>query len=251
MLQGILGIGHKRANRALWIFFVFANLAGCSTLQGPELGVYDPFENVNRSSYQFSDAVDRRLLVPVAKGYDKVSPNWLQQGVLNMFANLRSVGSMVNGVLQAKPSSAATDFTRIAVNTTVGIGGFFDVAAKLDLQDQAEDFGQTLAVWGVKRSRFLYLPFLGPSTVRDLPSTIVRGLVPRLLLGEAYHWSVSLLDVVAQRADLLAATQARDATALDPYVFTRDAYYQRRTFQIYDGQPPLDDLFEDFDELDN
>ncbi len=250
-MRGIKGLERRGLGRALSTLLIISSLAGCSTLQGPELGVYDPLENVNRPSYRFSDAIDRRLLVPVARGYDKASPNWLQRGVLNMFANLRSVSSMVNGVLQAKPTSAATDFTRIVLNSTVGIGGFFDVAAKMDLQDQAEDFGQTLAVWGVKRSRFLYIPLIGPSTVRDLPSTVVRGLVPRLLLGGAYHWSVSVVDVVAQRADFLGASQARDASALDPYVFTRDAYYQRRAFQIYDGQPPLDDLFEDFEELDD
>ena len=111
-----------------------------------------------------------------------------------------------------------------------------------------EDFGQTLAVWGVKKSRYVFIPFVGPSTIRDIPSTVVRSYLPRLILGHEYHWSISGLDIVSAREDLLGASNVRDASALDPYAFTRDAYFQRRKFLIYDGDPPMDDFFDDFDE---
>ena len=100
------------------------------------------------------------------------------------------------------------------------------------------------------RSRYIYVPFLGPSTVRDLPSTLVRSLLPRLILGHDYHWGVSVVDIMSARAELLTASDVRDASAIDPYAFTRDAYYQRRKFVIYDSAPPLDDFFDEFEEYD-
>ena len=116
------------------------------------------------------------------------------------------------------------------------------------MRQQEEYFGQTLAVWGVKRSRYIYVPMLGPSTLRDLPSTLVRTIIPRLVLGNDYHWGMTVVDLVSARADLMTATQVRDASALDPYAFTRDAYYQRRKFLSFDGDPPVDDFFDEFEE---
>ncbi len=232
-----------------WLVLTASLLLGaCSTLDGEEYAVFDPFEKPNRTSYRVTETVDRAVVRPVAKGYDKVTPNWLQKGILNVFTNLRTVGSSLNGFLQAKPKAGATDLTRIVINTTIGLGGFFDVASHWGLRYQDEDFGQTLAVWGVKRSRYIYVPMLGPSTVRDLPSTLVRSMMPRLILGHEYHWGLSVVDFVSARADLLTATEVRDASALDPYAFTRDAYYQRRKFLIFDGDPPVDDFFDDFEE---
>jgi phospholipid-binding lipoprotein MlaA len=224
--------------------------SACSTLEGDEYGVFDTRERANRTSYNVTDAIDRKVLLPVAKGYDKVTPSWLQRGVLNVFLNLRTIGSSVNGFLQGKPAAGSTDFARVLINSTIGIAGFFDVASKWDLTYQDEDFGQTLAVWGVKRSRYVYVPFLGPSTLRDLPSAIVRSAMPRLILGSEYHWGMSVVDIVSARADLISATKVRDASALDPYAFTRDAYYQRRKFLIFDGDPPVEDFFDEFDEFD-
>jgi phospholipid-binding lipoprotein MlaA len=236
--------------RSAVLLMAVAMLGACSTLQGPQYSVFDPYESSNRLSYKATNQVDTHVLVPVARSYQTVTPGWMGRGVLNLFQNLRTVDSFVNCLLQGKPKGAVTDLTRIVVNSTVGVGGFFDVATNMDLPYQDEDFGQTLAVWGVTRSRYIYLPLMGPTTVRDLPSTLVRGMIPRLLLGTDYHWSMTVVDVVSTRANLLSATRARDASALDPYAFTRDAFYQRRKFQIYDGRPPLDDMFDEFDELD-
>ena len=185
---------------------------------------------------------------PAARGYDRIVPGPVKRGVLNAFRNLRGLDSALNGLLQGKIDSAATDLARFGVNSSLGLLGWFDVAARWKLEDQQEDLGQTLAVWGVTGSSYLYVPLLGPSTWRDLPSMLVSNVMPRLVLGPNYHWSLSGLDVLGTRADFLTATQLRDSSALDPYAFTRDAYLQRRKFLIYDGNPPLEDFFDDFDD---
>ena len=225
-------------------------LSGCASLEGDDYGTYDPWEGFNRDSYAVSDAVDRAVLVPVAKGYKQVTPDWLEAGIGNMFLNLRTVTSSANGFLQGKPRSGFIDLGRILVNSTIGIGGFFDVASGWGWRYQNEDLGQTLAVWGMKNSRYFYIPFMGPTTLRDLPSNVINSYVPRLILGSDYHWAISVVDVVNTRAQLLSATRVRDASALDPYAFTRDAYFQRRKFLIYDGDPPIEDFFADFGDED-
>ena len=224
-------------------------LGGCASLQGDDYAVYDENEGFNRWSYEVSDTVDRNVLVPVARGYQSVTPDFVEQRVTNVFANLRTLASSVNGFLQGKPASGGEDFGRFMVNTTIGLGGLFDPATDVGLLPQEEDFGQTLATWGWRKSRYIYIPFLGPSTLRDAPSAVIRGMIPRLLIGPDYPWGLSVLDLVNTRASLLTTTDVRDASALDPYTFTRDGYIQRRKYLIYDGEPPLDDLFDDFDDF--
>ena len=223
-------------------------LSACASLEGDDYAVFDPYESANRTSYDVTDKVDSAVLQPVARGYQTITPNWLQGGVLNIFENLRTIASSANGFLQGKPAAGGIDFARLLINSSVGIGGFFDVASHWNLPYQNEDFGQTLAVWGFKKTRYVYIPFVGPSTMRDIPSTVIRSYLPRLILGHDYHWSISGLDIISAREDLLAASDVRDSTALDPYAFTRDAYFQRRKFLIYDGDPPMDDFFDEFDE---
>ena len=225
-------------------------LCGCAPLQGPDYGAHDHAEGLNRASYAFTDAIDRAIVAPTARGYRWITPDWLERGIANVFLNMRHLPSAANGFLQGKPKAGGTDLARLAINTTVGIGGFFDVASRWDLRFQEEDFGQTLAVWGVKNSRYVFVPFLGPTTVRDLPSVVVRSLTPRLIVGSDYHWGWSALDLISVRAEALSASDVRDASALDPYAFTRDAYYQRRKFLIFDGDLPEDDLFDEFDDED-
>ncbi len=225
-----------------------AFLSGCAALQGEDFAAFEGNEDFNRASYRISDKVDRALLLPVARGYQRVMPDWAERGILNVFQNLRTVASSANGFLQGKPRSGFTDLSRVVINSTVGVGGFFDVARHWNLRYQDEDFGQTLARWGYRKSRYIYVPFMGPSTVRDLPSLLVRSTLPRLMLGDNYHIAISAVDLVSVRADLLTATDVRDVSALDPYAFTRDAYYQRRKFLIYDGSPPLEDFFDEFED---
>ena len=224
--------------------------SACTATQGGDYSVQERYEGFNRASYDFSDSIDRTFVVPVARGYQKVVPDVVEQGVTNVFLNLRSVASSANGFLQGKPGSGAEDFCRFVVNSTLGLAGIFDVASQVGLDFHDEDFGQTMAVWGWQNSTYLYVPLMGPSTWRDLPTSLIRGYIPRLVLGSAYRWSMSSVDFVSTRANLLVLSDTRDASAIDPYAFTRDGYIQRRKFLIYDGDLPLDDLFDDFEDFD-
>jgi phospholipid-binding lipoprotein MlaA len=219
---------------------------GCTTLEGNQWDVYDPLENTNRKLFGVIDTVDRKVISPVARGYQAVMPNWAERGVSNFFRNVRRVDSIANSLLQGKAGHAGEDLAGLLVNTTVGIGGLFDVGARMGLRHHDEDFGQTLAVWGVTRTRYIYLP-AGPSTIRDAPGTLFKSWVPSAILSGGYTFWVSVLDLLSVRADALPLSDARDQAALDPYVFTRDAWYQRRKFVSFDGDPPIDDLFDEFD----
>lgn len=234
--------------RSMLLMIVVLSSA-CSAMRGEEYGVYELHESFNRASYQFSDHVDRVFAAPLARGYKKIAPDVVERGITNVFANLGTVASSANGFLQGKPRAATEDFGRFLVNSTLGVGGIFDVASQVGLKHHNEDFGQTLAVWGWKRSRYVYIPFLGPSTLRDLPTTFIRSYIPRLILGSSYHWGLSVAGVVSSRANLLVLSDTRDASAIDPYAFTRDGYIQHRKFLIYDGDLPMDDLFDDFEEF--
>ena len=231
----------------LLVAVIFA--AGCASVT-PDPEVDDPHESFNRSSYEFSDTLDRAVVVPVARTYLNITPDPVHQSILNIFQNLRTVASSFNGFLQGKPDAGAEDFGRFLVNTTLGVGGIFDVASRVGLEYHNEDFGQTLAVWGWQESNFIYVPLLGPSTWRDLPTTLIRGYIPRAILGGSYHWGMGFADFVSARADVLSLTDTRDNSALDPYSFTRDGYLQSRQFLIHDGEIPLDELFDEFDDFD-
>lgn len=223
--------------------------AGCTGLQGPEYGTYDQAEGLNRFSYNLFDWVDRKAFAPVARGYQKVTPEFFRTGVTNAFTNLRTIDSSINGFLQGKPRKGSADFARVVINSTLGIGGLFDVAKRMGLTYGAEDLGQTFGVYGYARTNYVFLPMGGPSAVRDLPGRLIVTLLPRLILGSAYSWPVGLLDAINGRANLLVLTDARDDSALDAYVFTRDAYFQGRSFSIFDGDPPISDDFDaDFDD---
>lgn len=229
---------------------VLLSLSGCAGREVPQTEAYDPWEGFNRQSYAVMDVADRAALRPLARGYAAVVPAPVRAGIGNFFGNLRVPASAVCGLLQGKPARGGTDLARFIVNTTLGIGGLFDVASRVGLPFQDEDIGQVLAVWGYKQSRALYLPVLGPTTLRDLPGDVVnRLLAPRWLLGDGYGWEAAAIDTVGQRASLLTATEARDSAALDPYAFTREANHQRRLDRIYDGSPPVEDFLE-MDDID-
>ncbi len=223
--------------------------SGCASQTG-SYSAKDPAQRFNQRSYAVSEGVDRVVLKPVARGYKRIVPGFLRTGIRNFFSNVRGVDSAVNGFLQGKPRRGFTDVGRVLVNTTLGIGGLFDPATEMGLKFQDEDFGQTLAVWGYTESAYVYLPVVGPVTVRDLPVVALRFVVPRFVLGENYTLGVGALDVVALRSEALTLTQARDAAALDPYAFTREAYYQRRRYQIFDGSPPQEEFFDEFEDED-
>ena len=211
----------------------------------------DPFEGFNRAMYTFNDKMDRYLLKPLAKGYRAITPKPVSRGISNFFSNLRDPGIMLNNLLQGKPKQAGSDLGRFLVNTTLGIAGLFDVATKMGLDKHNEDFGQTLAQWGVGDGPYLVLPFLGPSNLRDGAALSVdwETYPPNRMEEQSTRSKLLLVEVVDRRAQLLDAGDILEqAAGRDPYIFVREAFRQRRLSQIHDGNPPQappPDLFED------
>jgi len=203
----------------------------------------DPWEAMNRKTYALNDAVDKAVLQPVARGYVHVTTPFIRARVSSFFGNLADINTSLNDVLQGKLPYAINDFGRIVVNTTFGVAGLWDVASGLGVEKRDEDFGQTLGWWGVPSGPYFVIPFLGPSTARDAPARIVdpEYFYSRVIDDDLIAWSLWGLDVVQTRAQLLKATNVLEQAALDPYLFVRDAWLQRRRNQVYDGKPPLED----------
>jgi phospholipid-binding lipoprotein MlaA len=202
----------------------------------------DRLERFNRAVYRFNRALDRKLVRPVARGYDKVVPHKVQRRVRHFFTNLQAPMDIVNNLLQGKFVDGFADFGRFLFNSTAGLGGLFDPATRVGLERHPEDFGQTLAVWGVPSGSYLVLPVLGAGTVRDW------GMYPldvrTDLLFSAFDSDVRtkllVWRFIATRAALLPAERALDAS-FDEYVFVREAYLQNRSYQIRDGAPEYDE----------
>lgn len=221
-------------------------LTGCASVTGPR-DERDPLESFNRAMFSFNETVDEALIKPVAEIYKESTPQPVQTGVSNFFSNLDDIFVFLNDLLQFKFAQAASDFSRLVWNTTIGLGGFIDVATHMDLPKHNEDLGQTLATWGVGNGPYLVLPFLGPSTLRDTTGTFIE--VPQHPVNqnihdtEQYYATVALM-FIDKRARLLGASKVVDQAALDNYVFVRDAYLQHRRSLVYDGNPPRE-KFED------
>ena len=205
----------------------------------------DPLETMNRGIYKFNDTLDRAALKPVAKGYRAITPNWFRSGVGNFFANLTYPTTIINEFLQGKPILGLRDTGRFMLNTTLGVGGLFDVATPVGLQANDEDFGQTLAVWGVGAGPYLTLPLFGPSSLRDAPSRAFDYFTQPLTYIDTIPWEAEWgargLDVIHSRSELLPLDGTLQR-AFDPYVFVRDAWVQQREYAIYDGNPPPETL---------
>jgi phospholipid-binding lipoprotein MlaA len=200
----------------------------------------DPLEPVNRAIFNFNDALDRAVLAPVARGYQAVVPELARQGVGNFFGNFGDGWSAINNLLQGKGEAAATMTMRVATNTLFGIGGLFDVASDLGMERRSEDFGQTLGWWGMPAGPYLVWPLLGPSTLRDSAGRpLDMAWSPSAVVNDSTAGvSLSLLNLVDTRANLLSASRVVDGIALDKYSFIRDAYVARRRNLVYDGNPP-------------
>jgi phospholipid-binding lipoprotein MlaA len=217
--------------------------AGCASTANPR----DPLESVNRGIYEFNDAVDTVVMKPVAEAYRGVLPSFVRTSVRNFLDNIKDVLNLANNALQGKFYDALDDFGRIALNTTFGVAGLFDIASEAGLPKHDEDFGQTLGRWGVPSGPYVVLPFLGPSTLRDALALIVDWKTDPVTYVDPRRdrqiiWGVR---IVSRRADLLDASNLLETAALDPYEFLRDAYIQRRRNQVYDGNPPPEKEDED------
>lgn len=221
--------------------FAALMLAGCAT--GPDANPKDPLEPLNRGVQTVNEQVDKYALKPVATVYADYVPSPVRTAVGNFFSNMSDVYSAANNLLQGKPSRAAEDTMRVAINSVLGIGGLIDIATPAGLPKYKEDFGQTLGVWGVPSGPYLVLPLFGPSTVRDTGGM----LVDRLMDPSAYIYPVwarntaAGVRIVDGRSQLMGASNLIEAAALDRYAFLRDSYMQRRQYLIYDGNPPSQD----------
>jgi phospholipid-binding lipoprotein MlaA len=213
-------------------------LTSCATVSAPD--ERDPWESFNRSIYAFNDGFDRAIARPVAEVYRDYLPNFIQTGIANFFSNLDDILVVINDLLQLKFEQALQDLSRFVWNSTAGLFGLIDVAKHMDLPKNNEDFGQTLAVWGVGDGPYLVLPFLGPSNVRDTAGLVVDWEIDPLLAIDDHEtrWGLIALRAVDTRASLLEATRIMEKSGIEPYVFMRNAYFQLRENQIYDGNPP-------------
>jgi phospholipid-binding lipoprotein MlaA len=209
---------------------------------------YDPWEKLNRKVHRFNNVVDRHIATPLAKAYVAVVPRPVRLGVGNFFNNLGQPVSAVNSLLQGKPKQAVQALGRFMVNSTIGMAGIFDPATRVHLPNHSEDFGQTLGVWGWQRSRYLELPLFGPRTVRDVFGMVGDGPMAPLRGVEDDKIRVFLqgLQLVDVRTQLFAVDSMREG-ATDEYALTRDAWMQRRRYQIFgDRQQQHDDSLPDY-----
>lgn len=221
---------------------LMAGLAPSGGIQAEE-NPRDPYEGFNRAMFTVNETLDAYVAKPVAQAYDSTAPLPVKAGVGNFFGNAGDLWNGVNGALQGKFSDAGVDLARLLINSTVGIFGLFDVASELGLERHEEDFGQTLAIWGVPDGGYLFLPVIGPRTLRDAGGWLADTSFDPISATspDSARYAASALRLVDVRASLLPADKVTE-TALDKYAYIRDAYLQRRTNQIYDGRPPrLDD----------
>jgi phospholipid-binding lipoprotein MlaA len=226
-------------------------VAGCATSsERSTTGVDpDPLEPANRAFFAFNETLDKYLIKPIAETYVEITPRPARTAVTNFFDNLRYLNVILNSFLQGKFSQGFSDVGRFVVNSTLGIGGLFDVATGYGLPRHDEDLGQTLAVWGAGQGAYLYLPVRGPNSVRDAPDLASSYFLnPLTYVTGAVLFPVTALGVINTRANLLDETRIRDEAAVDGYSFTREAYIQRREYLIFDGNPPSEGYEDIFDE---
>ena len=222
-------------------------LSACASAPSETRADYDPFEPMNRKMYRFNEVVDNAAVKPIAKGYRKVVPAPVRRGFANLFNNFRTPASALNNFLQGKPRRGFNELGRFLFNTTLGVGGIFDVASAGGMESYEESFSETLAVWGLPEGPYLVLPMLGPSSTLDtagLPVDYYTDINTYLRAGIKDR--LYLFRLVDKRARLLSAETLLDDSN-DPYIALRESYRQNREFKVYDGEPPADDEMYDED----
>ena len=205
----------------------------------------DPFESINRVIFTISDNLDTNFLKPTAEVYRDYVPVLLKRSISNFFNNLSEIDTIANQILQGKFNLAFQDSVRFLINTTIGIGGIFDFATNVGLERHDEDFGQTLGYWGVGNGPYVFVPFVGPSTVRDLAGYPTSWyLSGNFAIDEADMKLVfTTLDVIETRERLLAA---ENLIIGDKYEFVKDVYMQSRNDLVLDGEVE-DEFLMDFE----
>ena len=213
----------------------------------------DTFESVNRKIFSFNEGIDNLLLKPTAKAYKAVTPKFVDTSIGNFFSNLGDVGNAINNTLQGKFVDAASDTERFVFNSILGFAGLVDIASAAGIEKHDEDFGQTLAKWGVKSGPYVMLPLLGPSTVRDATAklSVDRFTDPAHYSDE--NIALTIAEIVKKRSDFFAQEEVVKGLSDDTYSALRDIWLQNRNFLIRDGkteQSKASDLIDELESLD-
>lgn len=214
-------------------------LSACATAQNE----YDPLQPMNRKFDQFNDVVDRASLKPIALGYQAISSEPMRGLVSNFYDNAGYLNTVLNDFLQGKVKQGFSDATRFILNSTLGFVGIADVATPMGFAKHHEDLGQTLAVWGVGKTAYLEYPLLGPNSLRNTPDFVTATATDltfwlSLVTTPQVTIPLTVMKYVDLRSRVMEASNMRDEVALDPYIFTREAWRQHREYMIYDGHPP-------------
>jgi len=235
----------KRLSIILAFFFVFI---GCAV--SPDLiNSIDPYEEQNRKVHEFNERIIENLIEPVTGAYVEATPPFVRERVTDFFENIDDVKSGLNNVMQENFSKALNDFGRFVFNSTFGIFGLFDVATPMGFSKNNEDFGQTLGKWGVEPGPYIVLPFLGPTTVRDGLSRGLDSVISPLAVADDHPAASGLLtglNILNQTTVLL---ELDNFVSGDKYIFFRDAYLQRRKYEISNGEINPDDFVDEFEDF--
>ena len=207
----------------------------------------DPFEKINQTTHNLNQKLDLEVASPIARLYKDITPDFLEIGITNFTHNIEDLSISINNILQGKVNDGISDLVRFAINSTIGLAGFIDISSDLGFDKHDEDFGQTLAVWGVPDGPYIVLPGLGPSTLRDTLAMIPDSFLTPLWLidHDQTSYSLTAIDLIDTRARYLGL---ESVVIGDEYLFYRDAYLQSREFEINDGE--VEDDFDDFDDFD-
>jgi len=224
--------------------------SGCASTPAGDPVAHDPWEKFNRSMYRLNDAADSVSLKPIATGYKKIVPGPVRKSVTNFTRNLGAPRNSLNNFLQGKPVRGVSELARFFLNSTFGIGGLFDFATAGGIEAHREDFGQTAAVWGVPSGPYVMVPFVGPQTLRDallMPANIQTDILHHVDESSVRDrlWVLRTIDL--RHRALSLEELLKDSK--DPYVTLRESYLQNREFEIYDGDPPVEDDDDFYDEF--
>ena len=234
-----------RGLRIIIIGIMSLIMTGCATYSGNSMtDSSDPWQAVNRPVFAVNDTFDQILFKPLAKGYDALTPEPIQNVVTNFFSNLGEIDNAINNLFQGKPVKFATSIGRLAINSTVGIGGLFDVASYAGLERAPEDLGQTFGALGMQAGPYVVLPLLGSSSIRDLPGRILSIYInPLSWLDDVSFRNIMVgVNTVDSRANLLAKEDIASEISDNKYTLYRDAYLEERDFAISDGNLSDSDL---------
>lgn len=234
------------------VLIVICTLTACTTVAHPNPN--DPYESYNRSMFQFNDKADQYVMQPVARGYRKITPKPVRKAVTNFTDNLRDVVSLGSNILRGNVAKAGTDFMRVAVNTTFGLGGLINIADEAGMPNNKNTLGDTFASWGWKKSHYFVYPLLGPSTVRDSVANTITGVYSpdrAIFTQTAGRVTATAVKAVNQREQFLDVTDRLEklADGMDKYAYTRDFYMSIRASQVNGGLPQGLDSDDDIDQL--